>query len=111
MSSLPDEVVREMTETIVREVDPARIILFGSRARGDARTRSDVDLLIVQDHPFASSRSRLEQKGRLWRALAKFDVSKDILLFAPDEIRRWADSKNHVIAHALREGKVIYERS
>lgn len=111
MPAIADELLREMIDVIVREADPARIVLFGSCARGDAGSASDVDLLIVQDHPFASARSRLEQKGRLWRALAEFDVSKDLLVFTPEEIDAWKDSKNHVIAHALREGKVVYERS
>jgi len=34
---------------IVRAIDPRRIILFGSRARGDARPESDYDLLVILD--------------------------------------------------------------
>ena len=36
-----------MTERIVRNFDPLQIILFGSRARGDADRDSDIDLLVV----------------------------------------------------------------
>ncbi len=111
MSAVADELIQKMADTIVREVDPAQIILFGSRARGDADAHSDVDLLIVQDRPFSSLRGRLEQKGRLWRVLAKFGVPVDILMYAPDQLDKWRDSRNHVIGHALREGKVVYERN
>jgi predicted nucleotidyltransferase len=31
---ITDKVLQEIIDTIVREVDPERIILFGSRARG-----------------------------------------------------------------------------
>ncbi|MCX7111014.1 MAG: nucleotidyltransferase domain-containing protein [Proteobacteria bacterium] len=32
--------------------------MFGSRARGDARPDSDVDLLIIESEPFSVQRSR-----------------------------------------------------
>ncbi|MFZ4703922.1 MAG: nucleotidyltransferase domain-containing protein [Candidatus Methylumidiphilus sp.] len=47
-----------MVDIIVREADPEQIILFGSRARGDARPDSDVDLLIIESEPFSVQRSR-----------------------------------------------------
>ena len=36
-----------MVGIIVREADPEAIILFGSRARGEAGPHSDVDILVV----------------------------------------------------------------
>lgn len=36
----------------------ARVILFGSRARGDARPDSDWDLLVLLDGPVTESRKR-----------------------------------------------------
>lgn len=103
--------LRAMTDEIVRTVRPLRVLLFGSHARGDARADSDVDLLVVEDEPFGPGRSRLDEAGRLWQALARFFVPKDILIYTDDEVRRWASSRNHVIARALREGKVLYERA
>ena len=38
-----------MVERIVRQFDPIRIILFGSRARGEALKDSDLDLLVVAE--------------------------------------------------------------
>jgi hypothetical protein len=43
-----DSTLREIVVGIVRTVDPDRIILFGSRAAGRARERSDYDLTIVK---------------------------------------------------------------
>lgn len=44
----------------IKEVDPsADVILFGSRARGDAGTDSDWDILILIDEPL---QNRLEEQ-------------------------------------------------
>ena len=42
-----DTIVATMVERIADGFDPERILLFGSRARGDAKDWSDVDLLVV----------------------------------------------------------------
>ena len=99
-----------MVQIIVDEVDPEQVILFGSRARGDAGAGSDVDLIVVESTPFGEGRNRGVEETRLWRALASFHISKDILVYSRDEVDYWRDSLNHVLARALREGKVLYER-
>ncbi|SFE11311.1 nucleotidyltransferase domain-containing protein [Nitrosomonas sp. Nm166] len=102
--------LHQMVETIVREVSPETIILFGSRARGDSRPDSDVDLLIVETKPFSLQRSRRKEAARLYIALKRLNISKDILLYSRDEFERWKNSSNHVIGRAVREGKVLYNQ-
>jgi len=102
--------LEEMVRVIVQMSDPEQIVLFGSRARGEFRSGSDVDLLIVESQPFDAKRSRKKEMVRLWRALASFPFAKDILVYSRDEVDHWRDSLNNVIARAMREGKVLYER-
>ena len=110
MTRVDDALLDQMVQVIIDEVDPEQVILFGSRARGDARTGSDVDLVVVEAAPFGPDRNRRAEAARLWRALARFRVPKDILVFSRTEVDYWRDSLNHVLARALREGKVLYER-
>ncbi len=110
MTKVSDSLIDRMVQKIVEEVDPDQIILFGSRARGDARAGSDVDLVVVESEPFGRERSRRLETVRLYRSLAGFGVAKDILLYSRDEVEYWRDSLNHVLARALREGRVLYER-
>ncbi|WP_462323154.1 nucleotidyltransferase domain-containing protein, partial [Halochromatium sp.] len=65
------ELLRRRVEIIVRAADPDAIILFGSRARGDARPDSDIDLLVIERKPFGPGRSRIKEAARLYRALGE----------------------------------------
>ena len=110
MIPVTDGLLGEMVQAIVDEVDPEQVILFGSRARGDEREHSDIDLIVVEAEPFGPERSRHKELVRLYHALAGFRVPADVLVYSHDDLDYWRDSLNHVLARALREGKVLYER-
>jgi predicted nucleotidyltransferase len=109
MVNISDDIIAEMARRIVREVDPQRILLFGSWARGEANEQSDVDLLVVEREPFGEQRSRRQEAARIWRCLSEFRVPTDILVYSVDEVDQRKDSRHHMIGQALREGKVLYE--
>lgn len=111
MPSNEDSLILEMIDTIVREADPDTVILFGSRARGGARADSDIDLLIVEAAPFSPQRSRRQETARLYLALRKLAIPKDLLLYSRDEFERLKDSAHHIVGRALREGRVLHERA
>ncbi len=106
-----EKIVQEMAEVLVTEAKPRKVVLFGSHARGAAGPTSDIDFLVIEDEPFGLGRSRRREMARLSRALARFPVPQDILVYTAEETERWANSRNHVVARALREGKVLYERA
>lgn len=111
MQSNEDSLILEMVDTIVREADPDTVILFGSRARGNAGVDSDVDLLIVEREPFSPQRSRRMETTRLYLALRKLAIPKDLLLYSRDEFERLKDSEHHIVGHAQREGRILHERT
>jgi len=102
--------LQDVVNATVREIDPERIILFGSHARGEARSDSDLDLLVIERGPFGKGRSRRAEIRRIRRALWDIPIPLDILVYSLDEIAEWKDSANHIIARSLREGKTLYER-
>lgn len=110
MTPVTSDLLDRMVRAIVDEVDPDQVILFGSRGRGDQRENSDVDLIVVEPEPFGANRSRHKEMVRLYHALAGFLVPADVLVYSHEDVDYWRDSLNHVLARALREGKVLYER-
>ncbi|MCX7046184.1 MAG: nucleotidyltransferase domain-containing protein [Candidatus Sumerlaeota bacterium] len=100
-----------MAQCIAEVAAPERIILFGSRATGAATPDSDVDLLVIESEAFGLKHSRRKEMARLWEALRSYSIPKDILVYSAEEVEQWRHSSNHIIAQALREGVVIYERS
>jgi predicted nucleotidyltransferase len=103
----PARIVEEMVTRIVEHFHPQRVILFGSRARGEARADSDFDLLIIAP----SDEPRWRRTVPIYRLLAGTGVPKDIVWWTPEEITEWHEVKSHFIHTVLREGKVLYERA
>ncbi len=105
-----EEVLQKMVEVIRREVDPELVIMFGSRARGEARDDSDLDLIVIEKEPFGKERSKLQESQKLYLALADFEVPIDVLVYSQADVEKWRGSINNVLARGLREGKILYAR-
>lgn len=101
-----ERLLREVVLRLVEAIDPDRIILFGSRARGEAKPNSDIDLLIIKDSPDPPHRRVVAA----YRALGGFEVPTDILWRTPEEIEDWSGVRNYVATRAIREGRVLYEK-
>ena len=100
-------VVNLALNRLVDRFHPIRVILFGSRARNTHRHDSDLDLLVVM--PDASDKRALAIQMR--QELRDLPIAKDVLVSTPDEIRRRGDMLGSALRFALREGKVLFERS
>ncbi len=98
-------ILAEITERIVRQFRPVRVILFGSQARGDARPWSDFDLLVV----LPECNDKRQARRDIYDALEDIKVSKDIIVTTPDEIARRGDLIGSILRPALREGLVLYD--
>jgi len=101
-----DSLVQDVVDAIVRELHPTRVILFGSRARGDSRPDSDIDLLIVYDGKL----SKREVKLRVRRLFREDEFSLDLFVVSSDEYERQKGIVSTVGRTAEREGVVYYGR-
>lgn len=93
---------------ILAHVQASAIVLFGSQARGEGHSGSDLDLLVVATKDALRGRPSYEVLGEIYRDLSVLPMSVDLLLYTPEEIEARRHSLNHVIAHALRQGKILH---
>ncbi|MEM6430666.1 MAG: nucleotidyltransferase domain-containing protein [Deinococcota bacterium] len=101
-----NELLGEVVAQMRAAGDPLKIVLFGSRARGEARADSDLDLLVIE----RSTRPRHKRSGRYRRALLGLFPSKDIVVWTPQEVEAWRAVPHAFITTALREGRTLYEK-
>ncbi len=111
MTSVTEDLLDKLVETIVQTADPERIYLFGSRARGNAPLNSDLDLLIVVKEPFDPLHTKIDEMNRIALELRPFHVPTDVLVYSAGEFEKWSHSLNHVAGRCSREGRMIYARS
>lgn len=103
-----DERIAHLRARIVEAVDPQQIVLFGSHARGEARSGSDVDLLVVHD----TAQTNRALRRRLERLFLDRRFGLDLLVRTPEDVRRnLADGNPFYTRHIFEEGRVLYERA
>ena len=97
----------KLLDSIVAYFNPARVILFGSRARGDAGPESDVDLLVVVDDDTPPER-------RSWQAAHEarrgYHDPVDIVVCSASGYAYKRDVVGSLAHTAETEGVVVYER-
>ena len=101
------DVPEELLRAVVDYFNPQRVILFGSRARGDARDDSDLDLLVVVDDDTPAENLSWES---LWRVRDEYDGPLDLMACRSSTLHRRGRAIGSFAHTLLREGKVVYER-
>jgi len=101
-----EQKIPELREEIIRQLDPEKIILFGSYAWGKPTGGSDVDLLIIKN----GQGSRRQKQVELRKKLFKVGVPMDLLVYTQAELARRLELKDFFFEKIISEGKVIYAK-
>lgn len=96
--------IADILRPIFKRLSVQKAILFGSRARGRATERSDIDLIIVTETTDRFFK-RYDRFMDIYAALREEAV--DLLIYTPGELE--AISHRDFIKRALAEGQVLYE--
>jgi predicted nucleotidyltransferase len=105
LTSLGDDLVQDIVQCIAETAQPGKLNLFGSRARGNARPDSDLDVLVIKQ----SDEPGYRRDTPLYLALAGLNAPVDFMVYTPEEVREWRAVSQAFITTAVREGKVVYE--
>lgn len=85
----------------------SRVLLFGSRARGQSHRHSDYDLLIITPKTF-TPQEKINWSSKLDRAIVgAIHAPVDILLNSEEEVRQKQELPGHIIRSAVREGLTL----
>jgi uncharacterized protein len=91
-----------LAERLARATGAERVVLFGSRAKGEARPDSDIDLLyIVPDTADLRRVASLAQRA-LWPRQRPFDL-------VPMRKSHWQEGGSSLARQVAKEGIVLYE--
>ena len=101
---MPEEaLIQEAGRRLAAAAPDANVILFGSRARGEVRPDSDLDLLVIE--PDFGRRG--EEYGRLRRELRGLDVAIDLVVYRQREAEKWGSVPGSFLHRVLGEGRVL----
>jgi predicted nucleotidyltransferase len=100
--ALIDEIGRRLADATPART---RVVLFGSRARGENGAGSDVDVLVIEP----TVEDPMQESVRLRRALRGLGVPIDVLVITQDEADRRSVVRGTVVERALREGRTLID--
>jgi uncharacterized protein len=99
-----DDAVIALAARRLSEAAPqARVILFGSAARGELKKDSDLDFLVIQP----KVDNCVAEAVRLRDAIGRIGGPVDVIVIDEALAARRANVRGTMVHHALREGKVL----
>ncbi len=104
--ALPNEMLAKIIEAITGAMDAERIYVFGSYARGDQGSESDIDLYAIV--PSGTKQELIVEEIEARRALMRLHMPIDLLVATRDAFDLWAESFWTVEAAVKQEGVLIY---
>ena len=114
----PDPKACAVARAVGEAVHPDKVILFGSRARGDFTPDSDIDLLIITGSGSVSQQTYQRSSAAARRKVAELygdSIRVDLVRISEGAFHYGRRARNHVAGQAVRDGldangdKVTYD--
>src|SRR5215204_3951122 len=98
-----DAIIAEAGRRLAAADPDAKVMLFGSRARGEGRSDSDLDLLVIEP----KLKSRRAEFVRLRQALGDLGVPIDLIVLSAEYADQRAAVRGSMVNEALKRGRVL----
>ena len=98
----------ELLSRVVDYFHPRRVLLFGSRARGESGPDSDIDLLVILDDDAPADKLTLRAG---WESRRGYDHPVDVVPVRDAVYRRRAKIAGTLAYEAEIDGIAVYERA
>ncbi|MBV5338463.1 MAG: nucleotidyltransferase domain-containing protein [Deltaproteobacteria bacterium] len=102
---IASETIDAVAKAIAENFHPEKIVLFGSYATGSPTPDSDLDFLVVMD----TDQPRNKRSLPIRLMFNPVPCAMDILVYTPEEIKKWNGATNHIVTEAFLDGRVLYD--
>ncbi len=100
------EILELIKATASKYFPDAEVLLFGSRARREATTESDFDVLVITSLDL-SPKQKLPLKTNIRKDLLKEGIRSDILIQSKKEVKKKKKLPGHIIKHILNDAILL----
>lgn len=104
------DVINKAVEYIKSKLDPERVYLFGSYAKGQPAEYSDLDFLIIQKTDLPAHRRETVLYGLDKTEYIGFPIGIDFIVYTPEEYEAAKNEQNSLAGEVSRTGRLVYER-
>lgn len=98
-----DNAFAAIGEVVQSAIPGARVLLFGSHARGQADPESDYDILVILEQA-VDIRGKFALRTRIRKLLLERGIRCDVLVQSEQEVRTKKELPGHVVRNAIHEG-------
>lgn len=103
--------IQEVADIIVEEIQPEKILLFGSYATGIPNKHSDVDIIVIVNEKL-DRKNRIDTltKLNMKTALPNLMFPKDFKMYSLNEYAELKENQYSFLFSVLQNAKTLYER-
>ena len=101
---IDEATIRKAVELLLAAAPGARVIVFGSQARGEADDRSDLDLLVIEPEV----KTPRAEMVRLGGVLGELGIAADVVVMSQERFDYWKDTPNTLAYRVRKEGSMIW---
>lgn len=98
--------INTLVERIVERIQPQKVILFGSYAKGTATIKSDLDIFIIKETELPPANRADVLKPLLANSLIRVDVH----VYTPEEVEGYGEEQFSFVNSVIKSGKTVFEQ-
>ncbi len=98
--------IEKLIDRIVTHIQPRKVIIFGSYAKGTATIKSDLDMLVIKETDLP-----MKKRGNILKHIAGNSlIPVDIHIYTPEEVEEYGREQFSFINSILKTGKTVFEK-
>lgn len=102
--TVDETVIQEAADCLLKAAPGSTIILFGSWARGDSKSDSDADFLVIEPEV----KARRDEMVRLLDVLRPLRIPVDVVVASVEIFNKWSSIPGTIYYEAKQQGRVLH---